>query len=126
MTDLQILAAVKNNGGSIEYTDLLNQNMTDTNRDGLADEARIKQMIEDGLLKGKTEAYCHISITKPGRLRLQDFYYLEDQEKNLADEASKNKSNEHRHDLVVALIGAIVGSLSGIVLDVVILLLEHF
>lgn len=119
MTELQILSAVKNNGGSIEYTALLNLNMTDTNRDSLADEARIEQMIEDGLLKGKTDAYCHISITKPGRLHLQNAYYLEEQNNKLTDEAAKNKANEHRHDWKLAIGGAVIAGLIGLVFELV-------
>ncbi len=125
MTEFQILSAVKNNGGCMRYVDLLNLNLTDVNRDPLADKARISKMIEAKLLEGKTEAYCSISITKEGRLFLQDAYYIEEQNSKLAYDRANEISNQKRHDLWVALIGAVVGSLSGIILDVVILLLEH-
>ncbi len=125
MTDLQILTAVKNNNGAINYTDLLNLNMSDAYRDPSADKYRINKLIEQKYLKGSTEAYGTISITDNGRLFLQDSYYLEEQNKKLDKNASNEKAKEKRHNWWVALIGAIVGSLSGIILDVVILLLEH-
>lgn len=98
MTELQILSAIKNNGGSIEFTALLNQNMTDANRDSLADQERIKQMIKNGLLSGKTDAYCHISITKPGRLHLQNATYLEEQNKKRETVDAESKSEQKRQN----------------------------
>ena len=125
MTDIQILTAVKNNNGSIKYVDLLNLNLSDAYRDPSADKCRINKLIGDKYLKGNTEAHGTISITDNGRLFLQDSYYLEEQNKKLDENASNEKAREKRHDWWVALIGAVVGSLSGIILDVVILLLEH-
>lgn len=119
MTELQILSAITNNGGSIEYTALLNQNMTDSNRDGLADKARIEQMIKDGLLDGRTDAYCNISITKLGRLHLQDACYLEDQNKKLADDAAKNESKKNRHDWYLAIVGAVIAGLIGLAFELI-------
>jgi len=98
MTDLQILTAVKNNNGTISYIDLLNLNLSDAYRDPSADKARIDQMIKDGFLEGRTDAYCQISITKPGRLRLQNAYYLEEQNKKIADEAAKSKAEQERQN----------------------------
>ena len=119
MTELQILSVIKNNGGSIGYTDLLNQNLTDTARDGLADKARIKQMIEAGLLEGRTDAYCSISITDTGRLHLQNASYLEDQNKKLAKESAKNKSKENRHDWLLTIVGAFVAGLIGLAFELI-------
>ena len=119
MTEFQILSAIKNNGGSIEYTALLNLNITDTNRDGLADKARIEQMIKDDLLKGKTDAYCHISITDPGRLYLQNAYYLEEQNKKLADDTAKNKAKKKKHDWWLAIGGAIIAGLIGFAFELI-------
>ena len=119
MTELQILSVIKNNGGSIGYTDLLNQNLTDTNRDPSADKARIEQMIQRGLLEGRTDAYCSISITNPGRLHLQDAAYLEEQKQQLADEAARENSKNKRHDWYIAILGALFASLIGLAFDAI-------
>lgn len=119
MTELQILSVIKNNGGSIGYTDLLNQNLTDTARDGSADKVRIEQMIEAGLLSGRTDSYCSISITDLGRLRLQDATYLEEQKQQLADEAARDDSKNKRHDWYIAILGALFASLIGLAFDAI-------
>ena len=118
MTEFQILSATKNNGGNIGYTDLLNLNMTDPVRDPLADKARIKQMISDGLLNGATDAYCLISITDAGRRYLQDACYLDEQKKQLAKEASKKETNKNRHEWKLAIVGAIISGLAGLAFEV--------
>lgn len=119
MTELQILSVIKNKGGSIGYTDLLNQNLTDSNRDSRADKARIEQMIQKGLLEGRTDAFCSISITDTGRLHLQDATYLEDQNKKLAKEAADNKSKENRHDWFLTIGGAVVAGLIGLAFELI-------
>lgn len=119
MTELQILTVIKNNGGSIGYTDLLNQNLTDTNRDGIADKARIEKMIERDLLEGRTDAFCSISITDEGRLHLQDAEYLEQQKQQLADDAARENTKNKRHDWRIAIIGALIAALVGFGFDAV-------
>ena len=98
MTELQILSAVKNSGGSIQYTALLSLNVSDTHQDALADKARIEKMIKDNLLSGKTEAYGSISITNPGRMYLQNAAYLEDISKQRDKEYANIRAEEKRHN----------------------------
>ncbi len=119
MTELQILSVTKNKGGSIGYTDLLNQNLTDSNRDPSADKARIEQMIQKGLLEGRTDAFCSISITDTGRLHLQDAAYLEEQKQQLADDAARENSKNKRHDWYIAILGALFASLIGLAFDAI-------
>ena len=119
MTDLQILNAVKNNNGSIEYTALLNQSLTDAYIDGSADKARISKLIEAGLLAGETRAFCSISITDEGRLRLQGEYYSEEQNKKLAKKAANDKTNERRHEWHIAFGSAFFAGLIGLAFEVV-------
>ena len=98
MTELQILSAVKNSGGSIQYTALLSFNASDTHLDPIADKERIDEMIEKNLLSGKTEAYCNISITKEGRMYLQNAAYLEDISKQRDKEYADIRAEEKRHN----------------------------
>lgn len=119
MTELQILSAIKNNGGSIEYTSLLNLSMTDTNRDTLADKALIERMIGAKLLKGQTDAFSHISITDKGRLHLQDAYYLEKQKQKFAEDAAQNEAKKNRHDWGLAIGGAIIAGLIGLAFELI-------
>lgn len=117
MTELQILSAIKNNGGSIEFTSLLNLNMTDTKRDILADKARIKQMIEKGLLEGKADAFSYVSISDRGRLYLQNAQYLEEQQQKLANYTAQNEAKKNRHDWYIAIISGLIAGLIGIVAE---------
>lgn len=98
MTDIQILSAIKNNGGSMDFVSVLNLNITDNNRDALADKSRIEKMINDKLLEGKTNAHCQIVITDAGRQFLQDQYYLEEQRQKDAQEAAKDKADQKRRN----------------------------
>lgn len=120
MTELQILSVVENCGGSIEYTNLLNFNLTDTNRDTLADKARIEQMIGKGLLKGKTDAFCCISISNSGKLHLQNARYLEEQKQKFAEDAAQNETKKNRHDWGLAIGGAFIAGLIGLAFELVV------
>lgn len=122
MTEFQILSAIKNNGGSIEYTALLNLNSIDPNPDPSADKARINQMIANKLLRGKTDAYCLISITDSGRLYLQDACYVEQQNNKLAHDRANEISNQKRHDWVMMAVGAVVAGAVGLAFDLIRLL----
>ena len=119
MTEVQILTAIKNNGGSFEYTDLLNLNITEANRDTLADKERIVQMLRNGLLKGETQPYSLISITDKGRLHLQNAAYLEEQNKQLAEDAAKDKSKKNRHDWSLAIGSAFIAGLIGLAFELI-------
>ena len=119
MTEFQILSAVKNNGGSMDYTALINLNMTDANRDALADQARIKQMIRDKLLEGRADAFCQISISDVGRLHLQNACNLEEQEKKLSDKAAKKESDKKRHDWGLAIGSAVIAGLVGLAFELI-------
>lgn len=77
MTEKQILTAVKNNGGHIEYTQLLSMNLSESKPRPRADKALIGILIRDGFLLGQAKASVLISITDAGELRLCS---LEDQE----------------------------------------------
>lgn len=119
MTEIQILSAIKNKGGSIEYTDLLNLNMTDTNRDTIADEVRIKKMISDKLLEGNAKEFCYISISDSGRLHLQNSCYLEEQNQKLAEDATRNETKKKRHDWSLALGSAFFAGLIGLLFELI-------
>ena len=98
MTELQILSAVKNHNGSMEYTELLNLDLTDPIRDPLADKTRIEQMIKNELLEGDAQPYHIISISDKGRLHLQNSCYLEEQNNKLAQETAKDKAEQQRQN----------------------------
>ena len=117
MTNKQILSALKNNNGCMEYTALLNLNITDTCRDPLADEARIEQLLKDNLLNGKADAYCHISITKKGRLYLQDTAYFEDHNKQLADKAANDNAKKNIHEWRLTVGGALISGIVGLAFE---------
>lgn len=113
MTNLQILTAVKNNNGTIGFVDLLNLSLAEPNRDPIADEDRIKQMIKDGLLTGEVGAYSQIHISKYGRRFLQDSCYANEEEQKTADKTSQEASDNHRRNLKTTILGALISALAG-------------
>lgn len=118
MTELQILSAVKNNGGVIQYTELLSLNLSDEYQDPQADKARIVKMINEGLLSGTAEAYSCICITATGRMHLQNATYLEKQNKKLTKDASKHEAKKNRHDWYLAIVGALIAAIVGLVFEI--------
>lgn len=116
MTDIQILNAVKNNNGSIQYTELLNQSLTDAYIDGSADKERINNLIKSGLLEGETRAYCSISLKPEGRLYLQEKHYSDEQEQKIADYTANENAKKSKQDWQIAVFSAIGGAvISGLV-----------
>lgn len=101
MTDLQILTAVKNSGGTIRYTDLLNLGLTDAAFDPLADRARIHVLRYAGALSGDLSAYSSVSITAQGRLllaQLQTEVSLQqekEQKEHDAQQAAEEKERQY-------------------------------
>ena len=124
MTEIQILSAVKNNGGSIAYTELLSLNLTDPYLDATADKERIKKMMKAGLLEGETRAYGSISITDAGRLFLQDACYNEEQKHKLAKDSANERSNQQRHEWKITITSIVLTALLGILVDVLIYILS--
>lgn len=100
MTDLQILSAVRDNGGSMEYTALLNLGLSYPNHDSLADKARIEKLIKDKCLSGETEAYSAIALKRPGRLYLQALQQEEAQ--RAADEKRQQKFSSQMNAMIAA------------------------
>lgn len=113
MTELQILTAVKNHNGTIDYVELLNLNLTEPNRDPIADKERIEQMIKDGLLSGSVGANSSIHISKHGRRFLQDAYYANESENKAANEKANETRKNYWRNLKVTILGALISALVG-------------
>lgn len=119
MTELQILSAVKNNGGSIGYVDLLNIGLSDPEFDSLADRDLIRTLIASDVLSGKQEAYSQISFGKNGRLRLRE---LNQQDQERAQKEDKERSDnraQRRHDWAVAIVGALIGVIGTLLVQLI-------
>lgn len=123
MNELQILSAVKNNGGSIDYVTLLNIGLSDPAHDTLSDRDLIHKLIDAQILSGNPGANSTISFGKEGRLRLQEIQQLQQKSAEEAAQAAKEKRVLRRHNWLVATIGAAIGSILGSLLT---LLAQHF
>lgn len=118
MTELQILSAVKNNGGSMNYVELLNLGLTDPVRDSIADKQLIEKLIREKILSGETEAYSRITFGKEGRLRLRDLQQSEDEiAKHVADIQSDKKADK-RFQTSQTLIGIILGAVCTLIVEI--------
>ena len=79
MTDFQILDAIRNNGGSIGFTDLLNQGLSMSKPDGNADKYRIQRLLADHYISGDASAYGTIRIESKGLVLLEQIEQQLDQ-----------------------------------------------
>lgn len=108
MTELQILNAVKNNGGSIGYIDLMNMGSMDAEWDSIADKELVETLIKNDILSGKMEAYSLITFGSNGRSRLRKINSDADEaskrEADIAAEKAQNKKSQFRHDLKISII----------------------
>ena len=123
MTELEILAHLKANNGSVDYVDLLNLGRTGQAHDTLMNDNLIKDLINKKILAGEQEAYGRIRFGAKGRLRLQELQQLQQESAEEAAQATKEKRAQRRHDWLVATIGAAIGSILGSLLT---LLAQHF
>ena len=119
MTELQILSAVKNNGGSIGYVDLLNIGLSDPEFDALADRDLIRKLIASDVLSGKQEAYSQISFGKNGRLRLKELAQQEQERTQKEDKDRADKRDQRRHDWAVAILGTLVGVIGTLLVQLI-------
>lgn len=100
MTELQILNAVKTNGGSVAYTKLLNISLADANHSPAADKQLIRNLISADILSGSTGAYGTIRFGRQGELRLRQ---LQQDESTRAENIRAEQAQEqNRLDQIVA------------------------
>ena len=111
MTNLQILTAVKNHNGCIGFVDLLNCGLTEPCHDPNADKRRIKDLIKEGYLSGKTDAFSNIVLEDKGRIFLQDAYYSSEKEKQIAYDSANESAKKYRQELKVSAISAIISAI---------------
>lgn len=115
MTELQVLSAIKNRGGSISYTDLLNIGASDNPWEPLTDRELIARLAEDQILSGGQCAYGKISFGKHGRLRLKELEQCEQERSQKAAEEIAGKRAQRHHDWAVAIIGSLAGAVFGVI-----------
>ena len=108
MTDYQILSAVKNNGGTIDYVKLLNLGLSDPFYDPLADKQRIETLIKKNYISGKTDGFASISLTNEGRKHLQTLQHLEKTNKNRTKKETLKKSKKIMFEIFLVVLGAIL------------------
>ena len=120
MTELQILNAVNNNGGSIDYVGLLNLGLTDPVCSSVADKRLIEKMIQGQILSGKTEAYSLITFGRDGRLRLRELQQSAD---NLTDKMAyeqSEKNADRRFQSSQTIFGIVIGSILTLIAEIIV------
>ena len=123
MTELQILNAVKNNGGSIDFAYLINLGKTDRTWEPLTDRRLIEKLISEKVLSGNTGGFATISFGENGLLRLRDLQNAEyDSYQKLTNETSK-ESRQRNHEWRMVFATAILSSLGTVLAQIVIQLL---
>ena len=111
MTELQILNAIKNNGGHMDYVSLMNLGKADTIWSPNADKQRIRQLINAQILTGDIEAQGTIRFGDVGYLRLQDLQQIEEKNAQQAAKEENEKKSQHRHEWAIAIFSTLGGAL---------------
>lgn len=126
MNELQFLCALKNAGGSMQYTDLLNLGLAEPVHDPNSDRKRIVHLRDLGEITGELKAYKRLEITPKGIARLD----AEKQEldKIIEDRTydSANQRRQNKFSLLSAFLVAAFGSaLTLIVEHIAVPLVRH-
>ena len=100
MTEIEILTAVKNNGGSIPFTQLLNNPPRGNKFNPADDSDRLQNLLSCNLLSGSANAYGTIALTPAG------LKHLDDHLQKVAD-----RRKQFAHDWRLALFSVIGGAL---------------
>lgn len=108
MTDFQILTAIRNNGGSIGFTDLLNQGFLYPKPDGKVDKYRIENLLADHYISGDTSAHGTIRMEPKGTVLLEQIEQkLYQHEQDRADEMAKEK-RERKFSVALTIFGELI------------------
>ena len=126
MNELQFLCALKNAGGSMQYTDLLNLGLAEPVHDPNSDRKRIVHLRDLGEITGELKASTRLEITPKGIARLD----AEKQEldKIIEDRTydSANQRRQNKFSLLSAFLVAAFGSaLTLIVEHIAVPLVRH-
>lgn len=106
MDELQILSAIKDNGGSIQYTELLNRG-----KDPSADHQLLLSLVANDVVSGSLEPFSIICFGAAGHARLS---YLQSEKEKMDQQAAqdtKEKRKQFRHDWAIAIFSALSGAL---------------
>lgn len=126
MTELQILCALKNAGGSMQYTDLLNLGLADPVHDPKSDRKRIVHLKELGEISGELKAYQRLEITSKGIARLDTKKQELDK---IIEERTYESANQRRQNelslLSAFLVAAFGSALTLIVEHIAVPLVRH-
>lgn len=112
MTEIQILAAIRDSNGHMEYLQILNMNLSEDKPHPRADKSLIKRMISDGLLRGDARPDSVISVTDAGLLRLRESEQLQVNKKEHKSNAPHKWINNIGK--VCAFIAALAGFLASV------------
>ena len=111
MTELQILIALKNNNGSMDYTGLLNLGKADPVWNPCSDKVLVDSLLAEKILSGTAQAYGLITFGEKGRLRLQELEQIAQERTQESAERAKEKKSQFRHDWAIAIFSSLVGAL---------------
>lgn len=106
MNDFQILTAIRNSGGSIDFTKLMDVGLADPVFDPKSDKQRIQYLISQECITGKTKAYSRISMLPKGTVLLDS---LNQQHEN-ADKQAKEDTLKERKQVRISFAQLFLGS----------------
>lgn len=119
MTNFQILTAIRNNGGSIEFTRLMDVGLSDPDLDPKSDKQRIQHLISQGCISGDTKAYSRISMLPKGTALLDSMNHKRDN----ADEQAKSNALKERKQVRISFAQLLLGSAITLAIELILFLL---
>ena len=111
MTEHEILNHIRSSGGAIAYLELLEIGRTGDVQDTFKNKDLIRQLIFEGILSGRTDAYGYIRFGKQGRIRLEHLDQLQKQAEEEAKQKEAEKKAQRRHEWMLAIFTALTGAL---------------
>lgn len=115
MTEFQILTAIRNNGGSIGFTDLMDLGLLGSKPDGNADKYRIERLLVDHYISGDARADGTIRMEPKGTVLLDQLEEkLKQLEQDRADEIAKEK-RERKFSAILAISSELIAFALGFI-----------
>ena len=117
MTELQILCALKNAGGSMLYTDLLNLGLAEPVHDPNSDRKRIVHLRDLGEITGELKAHHRLEITPKGIARLDAEKQELDKKIEERTYDSANQRRQNKFSLLSAFLVAVFSAMLTLVIE---------
>ena len=116
MNDYQILSAVRENGGSITFKELMDMGLSDKKHNPVEDSYRIENLLSGGFLSGSIAPYGRIRMERKGTALLDLLEQkLQELENQRADKIAEQEK-QRQFSVKLAILSEVISFLLGFLL----------